>query len=398
MKVSIIIPFKENAGEFLEKKLRCLFDDKYKNFEVIVVDDSSPFPAEKVIKNYPQVKLIKLKNSPSFNMTVARNKGAEIAKGEFLLFSDVDVIFSSDLIEKLVIPDNDVIYGRIRKQNGEFVYRITYLALIKKDFFIKIGGFDERFAGYYGYDDVFLEWKIKRFKGKVKYKEEVIGEMIRFDKGGHALNARELTERNHKLFLSLISSYDYIPVPQSLSFYPGFLSDEDIKILGHFALDVKTGIVEIGSLAGKSARVFLYFSDKPLICIDPYNWYTLSNVLAGGEIIGMNIKDAERLFIENVIEPYQKRVKLIKKISNEAIYEIEPNSFDLLFIDGYHSYEQVKNDFFNYSFKIKKPGIIIFHDYNNPDFPGIKQAVDEIIKQRGVEKILFTQSIAVVKI
>ena len=390
MKVSVIIPFRENSGEFLEKKLQGLFSGQFKDFEVIVVDDSSPFPAEEIVKNYPQVKLIKLENSPPFNMAAARNRGADIAEGEFLCFTDTDVVFNSDLLEKLINPDKDVIYGRVKKESGEICFGITHFALIKKDFFVKIGGFDEGFVGNYGYDDVFLQWKVDRFKGKAEHREEIVADMLRLDKGSHAPNKGELTIKNRDLFMSLTYSYDYIIPPSYLVNYPGFLSEDDIKVLGHFALDARRGIVEIGSLAGKSAKVFLHFSDKPLTCIDPY--LPIERYLSE-----MSLEEAERLFRENVVDKYPDRVRFIKKPSNDAIYDIEQNSFDLLFIDGDHSYEQAKSDFFNYSAKIEKPGIIIFHDYHHKDYPGITQVVDEIIEQKKAEKVLFTQSIAVVK-
>ena len=52
---------------------------------------------------------------------------------------------------------------------------------------------------------------------------------------------------------------------------------------------------------------------------------------------------------------------------------------DVIFIDGGHSYETVKEDFYNYVKFLKPSGIIFFDDYTPEPGFGIKQLVDELI-------------------
>jgi hypothetical protein len=56
------------------------------------------------------------------------------------------------------------------------------------------------------------------------------------------------------------------------------------------------------------------------------------------------------------------------------------NDIDVLFIDGDHSYNGVKNDFNLYSPLVKNGGYIVFDDYNDHvSSPEVKPAVNEIV-------------------
>lgn len=76
---------------------------------------------------------------------------------------------------------------------------------------------------------------------------------------------------------------------------------------------------------------------------------------------------------------------------NKSSYEIAKNwkePIDILFIDGDHRYEAVKQDYALFSPFVRKGGLIIFHDTNHLSLPGIKKAVDEV---KGLQKIVFTE-------
>ncbi|MCF8241886.1 MAG: glycosyltransferase family 2 protein [Melioribacteraceae bacterium] len=77
-----------NRIEELRNTLTKVFDQDYKNIEVIVVDNASADGSpEMVEKEFPNVKLIKLEK----NIGIAGwNRGFEIAKGEFVLVLDDD--------------------------------------------------------------------------------------------------------------------------------------------------------------------------------------------------------------------------------------------------------------------------------------------------------------------
>jgi len=94
-------------------------------------------------------------------------------------------------------------------------------------------------------------------------------------------------------------------------------------------------------------------------------------------------------------ENYLKALKIHNLYSNKTIimraYSIQaanifhPETFDFVFIDANHTYEDLKIDTNIWLPKVKKGGYICGHDYGNKDWPGVKQAVDEIFPDAEID-------------
>jgi len=65
--------------------------------------------------------------------------------------------------------------------------------------------------------------------------------------------------------------------------------------------------------------------------------------------------------------------------------ELNSNELDLLFIDGDHTLDGVKNDYERYSKYVKKGGYIIFDDYHHPI---IKEYCDKLIEETSSIKLI----------
>jgi hypothetical protein len=78
-----------------------------------------------------------------------------------------------------------------------------------------------------------------------------------------------------------------------------------------------------------------------------------------------------------VQDKFSSRAWIVKKNSTNAVREYRDNFFDFVFIDGNHSYGAVKTDIIAWLPKVKIGGWICGHDYNNPAWPGVNQAVNE---------------------
>lgn len=52
--------------------------------------------------------------------------------------------------------------------------------------------------------------------------------------------------------------------------------------------------------------------------------------------------------------------------------------YDFIFIDAMHTYEEVRLDLLRWRAHVNPGGILAMHDYGHHDFPGVKQAADEI--------------------
>lgn len=150
-----------------------------------------------------------------------------------------------------------------------------------------------------------------------------------------------------------------------------FMSEKDVlecrPTLGHYQglIDFakwfpEGGIVaEIGSYAGESAKVFLdHGKVKVLFCIDPWEGGYDDRDIASNS----NMRRIEGLFDQR-LSSYHNFVK-VKKKSEDAASMFPDEFFDVVYIDGNHKYEAVKQDILTYLPKVKKGGFLAGHDLN----------------------------------
>jgi len=103
-KVSLVIPA-WNAKDFLSLCLKSIFQQSYREFEVIVIDNGSNDGSYNYIQTYfPQVILII--NKVNLGASFARNQGIEKARGDWVVTLDADVILNKDFLEKMVSSFN----------------------------------------------------------------------------------------------------------------------------------------------------------------------------------------------------------------------------------------------------------------------------------------------------
>jgi len=154
--ISIIIPTL-NRYKYLKNVLKDLENQNYKNFEVLIFDQSTPFKAD----FYNGWKLdLKVEQQGEKALWLARNRAIQKSAGEYVLLYDDDSLVEIDWIENHIkcldffnaeISSGvsiAVIGSKVPKHYSIFRWSDqldTGNVLIKKDVFRKVGMFDRQF-------------------------------------------------------------------------------------------------------------------------------------------------------------------------------------------------------------------------------------------------------------
>lgn len=127
-------------------------------------------------------------------------------------------------------------------------------------------------------------------------------------------------------------------------------------------------VVEIGSWKGRSTHAFLSACKGPVWAVDHFQG-------SEGEEerhAEAKKKDLYEVFMKNV--GHFPNLKVLKMDSAEAVDKFADASVDMIFIDGGHSYNEVKRDILSWQPKAKK--LICGHDFN---WQSVRQAVEEVL-------------------
>lgn len=102
MLVSIIVPV-YNSEKFLKSCVDSILKQTYRNLELILVDDGSTDSSPQICDDYKsQDSRVVVIHKPNGGISNARNKGIEIAKGEYLTFVDNDDYLPPKALEAYV--------------------------------------------------------------------------------------------------------------------------------------------------------------------------------------------------------------------------------------------------------------------------------------------------------
>ncbi len=99
--LSIIIPI-YNVEKYLERCINSVLDQTYQNLQIILVDDGSTDGSRDICDKYKildaRIRVIHKSNGGAAD---ARNKGLQIAEGEYIGFVDADDYVALDMYERL---------------------------------------------------------------------------------------------------------------------------------------------------------------------------------------------------------------------------------------------------------------------------------------------------------
>ena len=145
-----------------------------------------------------------------------------------------------------------------------------------------------------------------------------------------------------------------------------------INYVNTFSDTKEMTIIEIGSYAGESTEIFAQ-NFKSVIAIDPFmNDYDPNDPACSY----MDLTNVYNTF-SSTTSKYDN-INHIRKTSDDAVDELKDIKVDIIYIDGLHTYDQVKKDINNYKSLIKESGFISGHDHH-PVWQGVIDAIHETI-------------------
>lgn len=99
--VSIIIPT-YNSEKYIAQALESVFNQSYRNLEVILIDDASQDSTVKIASRFDDRRLKIFENKQNRGVSYGRNFGIKQAQGKWIALLDSDDWYASDRLEKLI--------------------------------------------------------------------------------------------------------------------------------------------------------------------------------------------------------------------------------------------------------------------------------------------------------
>lgn len=159
--ISIIIPT-YNRAHTLSLSIRSILNQTHQSWELIIVDDGSIDNTIDMVSQFLKDDRVKYFHQENQGVSVARNLGAEMSNGDYLIFLDSDDTLDKDLLRNLensfysdydlicwefrMIIDEENNLGKPKKLGYLYNFRTaSFLAgsvCYKKSVFFEVGGYD----------------------------------------------------------------------------------------------------------------------------------------------------------------------------------------------------------------------------------------------------------------
>ena len=133
-KFSIIIPV-YNIEKYIDETINSILSQKYTDFELIVIDDGSKDNSGKICDKYKKDAKVKIVHQQNAGVSAARNKGLELATGDYILFVDGDDYLEKNALSTISenLNDNDMVIYSFREKYIKKSYQKKVTENIKKE-------------------------------------------------------------------------------------------------------------------------------------------------------------------------------------------------------------------------------------------------------------------------
>ena len=342
--VSIVIPV-YNAEKYIERALKSLINQSYKNIEVIVVNDGSTDNTEKIVKKY--VDKIRYFYKENGGVASALNLGIKNMKGEYFSWLSHDDVYYTNKIERQIeelknIDKDNILYSGFELINdkSEFLYAWEIASkneyrklnnsfyalllsglngcslLIPKKAFYEVDFFNEDLKCTQDYD---LWFKIFKNGYKIKYIPEVLLQYRIHESQDTKLKLKSVIEEGNKLWIYMISNLsedDYKDIFYNEYSLLKLLKNNLIPLNYDGAvkfIDERLNILEIEN------KKYYELNNKISIIVNLLESYSNINEIIDS-IIAQKYDNIEIIFITNEnIDYLIKNLKYLEKIKYKVL-------------------------------------------------------------------------------
>ena len=142
------------------------------------------------------------------------------------------------------------------------------------------------------------------------------------------------------------------------------LTEEQGRVLHELASAAPECVLEVGSLFGGSS-ILLASAANRLFCVDPFNRSP------------QGPRDIFPEFLENVAScPWWPRISAISRCDHEVFPAWPDETISFFFLDHEHTEAAVLRSLEGWKPKLRPGALIALHDFDHPDFPGVRTAVE----------------------
>lgn len=209
--ISIIIPI-YNKEKYLKRCIESVINQTYRNLEIILVNDGSTDNSIRICQEYEKKdKRIKIIDKENGGLSDARNKGLEIATGDYLGFVDGDDYIENDMYE--------ILYNLCKKNDAD-ISLVSFNNVIKGKIIAKYN--TDKIKVYNrveGLKELLIGENIRNYICNRLYKKELFKNLY-FDVGKAFEDipmSAELFNRSKKIVYREIPKYNYVLINNSIS-------------------------------------------------------------------------------------------------------------------------------------------------------------------------------------
>lgn len=111
--ISLIVPV-HNVGVYLDRLIQSVFEQTYKHWELIFINDNSTDSSADVISGYRDQRIKLIDNSQNLGPSGSRNRGILLSEGDYIQFVDGDDFLDQDALK------TEILY--LKKSQADILY------------------------------------------------------------------------------------------------------------------------------------------------------------------------------------------------------------------------------------------------------------------------------------